>query len=124
MFSRLELTSRFPVFGKLSSSSLSIHGSHRGGCHWGKENTLAVYRQAVHQAQTEILEIDIWKSKDDELILNHDGIIHGYPVTNMTLNELRTIDRDLLTLDELLSSFDLEKFHRSYLFLFRRISIE
>lgn len=105
-----ELATRFPVFGKLSSSSssLSIHGSHRGGRHWGKENTLQVYRQAVHQARTEILEIDIWKSKDERLILNHDGIIQGHVVTDMTLDKLRAIDRDLLTLDELLSSFDLQ----------------
>ena len=106
MYSRLELATRFPVFGKFSSSSsLPIHGSHRGGRHWGRENTLDVYRRAVHQAQTEILEIDIWKTKDEELVLNHDGIIQGNSVTQMTLENLRQIDRDLLTLDDLISSY-------------------
>lgn len=105
MLSRVELSIRFPVFGKFISSSLPIHGSHRGGRYWGKENTLETYRQAVNQARTDILEIDIWKTNDEQLVLNHDGIINGIQVTKTTLKNLQQIDSQLITLDQLLSLF-------------------
>ncbi len=103
MLSRLELSIRFPVFAKFISSSLSIHGSHRGGRHWGKENTLETYRRAVNEAQTEILEIDIWKTSDEYLVLNHDGIINGIQVNQTTLEKLQQIDPQLMTLNQFLS---------------------
>jgi glycerophosphoryl diester phosphodiesterase len=105
MLSRLELSSHFPVFARFLSSSLPIHGSHRGGRHWGKENTLETYLRAVNEAQTDILEIDIWKTNDEHLVLNHDGIINGLHVTQSTLENLQQIDPQLLTLDQLLSLF-------------------
>jgi glycerophosphoryl diester phosphodiesterase len=103
MLSRLELSIRFPVFAKFISSSLPIHGSHRGGRHWGKENTLETYRRAVNEAQTEILEIDIWKTSDEYLVLNHDGIINGIQVNQTTLEKLQQIDPQLMTLNQFLS---------------------
>ena len=103
MLSRLELSIHFPVFAKFISSSLPIHGSHRGGCHWGKENTLETYRRAVNEAQTDILEIDIWKTNDEYLVLNHDGIINGIRIDQNTLEKLQKIDSQLITLDQLLS---------------------
>jgi hypothetical protein len=105
MLSRVELAKRFPVFAKFVASSLPIHGSHRGGRHWGKENTLATYRRAVHEARTEILEIDIWKTKDEHLVLNHDGVVNGTSVNHSSLQRLQQIDGQLVTLDQLLSSF-------------------
>jgi glycerophosphoryl diester phosphodiesterase len=105
--SRLELSIRFPVFGKFLSSSLPIHGSHRGGRHWGKENTLETYRRAVEEARTEILEIDIWKTNDEQLVLNHDGIINGIEITQKTFKYLQQIDPQLITLDQLLSFVNL-----------------
>jgi len=105
MLSRLELSTRFPVFAKFVSSSLPIHGSHRGGRHWGKENTLETYRRAVHEARTDLLEIDIWKTNDEHLVLNHDGIINGIQINQNTLQYLQQIDSQLLTLDQVLSSF-------------------
>jgi glycerophosphoryl diester phosphodiesterase len=102
--SKLELSTRFPVFGKFLSSSLSIHGSHRGGRHWGKENTLELYRRCVHEARTEILEIDIWKTNDEQLVLNHDGIINGVQITQTNLKHLQQLDSELITLEQFLSS--------------------
>jgi glycerophosphoryl diester phosphodiesterase len=103
MLSRAELSSRFPVFAKFISSSLPLHGSHRGGRHWGKENTFETYRRAVHEARTDILEIDIWKTNDQHLVLNHDGIINGLKVNESTLKQLQQIDPQLITLDQVLS---------------------
>ncbi|UJR20323.1 hypothetical protein I4U23_023454 [Adineta vaga] len=105
MLSRLELSTRFPVFSKFPSSALPIHGSHRGGRHWGKENTLETYRRAVHDARTDILEIDIWKTTDEHLVLNHDGIINGIHVNQNTFENLQKIDSQLVTLDQVLSEF-------------------
>ncbi|CAF0949044.1 unnamed protein product [Rotaria sordida] len=105
MLSRLELSSHFPVFSKFISSSLPIHGSHRGGRHWGKENTLETYRRAVNEARTDILEIDIWKTNDEYLVLNHDGIIDGININQSTLEQLQKIDPQLITLDQVLTEF-------------------
>jgi len=105
MLSRFELSIRFPVFAKFISSSLPLHGSHRGGCHWGRENTLETYRRAVNEAQTDILEIDIRKTNDDKLVINHDGIINGIQVNHSTLEKLQQMDSELITLDQVLSSF-------------------
>jgi glycerophosphoryl diester phosphodiesterase len=113
------LSTHFPVFAKFLSSSLPIHGSHRGGRHWGKENTFETYRRAVEEAQTNILEIDIWKTNDEQLVLNHDGIINGIQVTQTTLKHLQQIDPQLITLDQLLSSFIeyFDFFNRKILFI-------
>ncbi|CAF1037619.1 unnamed protein product [Adineta steineri] len=105
MLSRVKLSSHFPVFAKFISSSLPIHGSHRGGRHWGKENSLETYRRAVYEAQTEILEIDIWKTNDEHLVLNHDGIINGLHINQNTLQKLQQIDSQLITLDQALKEF-------------------
>jgi glycerophosphoryl diester phosphodiesterase len=120
ILSRLELSTRFPVFAKFISSSLPIHGSHRGGRHWGKENTLETYRRAVNEARTDILEIDIWKTNDEHLVLNHDGIINGIHVTQTTLEKLQQIDPQLITLDQVLSSFFFLQIQiKFFLFLFQ-----
>jgi len=119
MLSRLELSTRFPVFAKFLSSSLPIHGSHRGGRHWGKENTLETYRRAVYEARTDLLEIDIWKTNDEHLVLNHDGIINGIQINQNTLQYLQQIDSQLLTLDQVLSSFSFFIRIKSYSFLFQ-----
>ncbi|CAF0960212.1 unnamed protein product [Rotaria magnacalcarata] len=105
MLSLSELSTRFPVFAQFTSSSLPIHGSHRGGRHWGKENTLETYRQAVNEARTDILEIDIWKTDDEHLVINHDGIIDGINVNQSTLQQLQKLDPQLVTLDQVLIEF-------------------
>ena len=105
MLSRVELARRFPVFGRFGSSlNVPLHASHRGGRHWGRENTLEVYRRAVHEARTDILEIDIWKSSDEHLVLNHDGVINGLAVKQHTVQQLREMDPQLAQLDEVLGS--------------------
>ncbi|CAF1629668.1 unnamed protein product [Adineta ricciae] len=105
MLSRSTLAQRFPVYAKFLSSSLPIHASHRGGRHWGKENTFETYRRAVHEARTEILEIDIWKTSDEQLVLNHDGIINGAYINQNTLEYLQRMDSQLLTLEQVLNEF-------------------
>ncbi|CAF5044848.1 unnamed protein product [Rotaria sp. Silwood1] len=105
MLSRFELSKRFLVFAKFLCSSLPIHGSHGGGRHWGKINTLENYGRAVNEARTDILAIDIWKTIDEHLVLNHDGIINGINVNESTLEQLQKLDPQLITLDQVLSEF-------------------
>ncbi|CAF5184206.1 unnamed protein product, partial [Rotaria sp. Silwood1] len=83
MLSRFELSKRFLVFAKFLYSSLPIHGSHG--------------------ARTDILEIDIWKTVDEHLVLNHDGIINRANVNESTLERLQKLDSQLITLDQVLS---------------------
>ncbi|CAF5176602.1 unnamed protein product, partial [Rotaria sp. Silwood1] len=95
----------FLLFAKFLCSSLPIHGSHGGGRHWGKINTLENYGRAVNEARTDILAIDIWKTIDEHLVLNHDGIINGINVNESTLEQLQKLDPQLITLDQVLSEF-------------------
>ena len=69
----------------------------------GKRKYIQTYRQAVNEARTDILEIDIWKTNDEHLVLNHDGIINGIQVNQTTLEKLQQIDPQLITLDQVLS---------------------
>lgn len=107
MLSRLKLAERFPVFGRCSSLPLPLHGSHRGGRHWGRENSLDTCRRAVDLAQTDILEVDLWRSADDRLVLNHDGIVNGVSVKQATLDQLQRLDPELITVDRLLGASSL-----------------
>ena len=63
---------------------------------------METYSRAVHDARTDLLEIDIWKSADDQLVLHHDGIVDGRAVTEGTLEQLRQIDPQLVTLEDVL----------------------
>ena len=107
MLSRVQLGEKFPVFRRFASLPLPLHGSHRGGRHWGRENTLETYRRAVEEAQTDILEIDLWRSGDDHLVLNHDGIVNGVSVKGTTLKQLQQLDPELITVNRLLGSSSL-----------------
>ncbi|CAF5120353.1 unnamed protein product [Rotaria sp. Silwood1] len=70
-----------------------------------KINTLETYCRVVNEARTDILEIDIRKTVDEHLVLNHDGIINGVNVNESTLEQLQKLDPQLITLDQVLSEF-------------------
>lgn len=57
----------------LSRMRFPAHGSHRGGRGmYAPENTIYAYRKAVHESSTDILEIDLYLSKDGTIVLCHD----------------------------------------------------
>ena len=47
--------------------------AHRGGAKQNPENTMKAYKSAAKDYSADILETDLWMTKDGKLVLNHDG---------------------------------------------------
>ncbi len=95
--------------------------AHRGASGYAPENTLAAFRLAEEMGATEI-ELDVWLSRDNHIVINHDGRLdrYGYPglhVTELELEALLELDmgswfsphlfagEQVLTLEALLRQF-------------------
>ncbi|KAL0487096.1 glycerophosphodiester phosphodiesterase [Acrasis kona] len=80
--------------------SFPAHASHRGGRHhlFGPENTMYSYRKSVHDCGTQILEIDLYLSKDGHIILHHDPTVrignsgNDTNIKNLVLEKIKTVD--------------------------------
>ena len=60
----------------ISTSSLPMICAHRGGSISNPENTLKAYKESVYEINVDILETDLYMSKDNELVLHHDPSIN------------------------------------------------
>lgn len=95
--------------------------AHRGASGYAPENTLAAFRLSEEMGITEI-ELDVWLSKDNHIVINHDGRLdrYGYPglhVTELELEALLKLDmgswfsphlfagEQMLTLEALFAQF-------------------
>ncbi|WP_437228101.1 glycerophosphodiester phosphodiesterase [Planctomicrobium sp. SH661] len=70
--------------------------AHRGASHDAPENTLAAVNLAWEQ-QADAVEIDVYLSKDDEIVVMHDSTPKRYggpdrKVSEMTLAEVQALD--------------------------------
>lgn len=70
--------------------------AHRGASGYAPENTLAAFRLAEKMGITQI-ELDVWFSKDNHIVICHDGSLdrYGYPglhVTELDLDALLRLD--------------------------------
>ncbi len=76
--------------------------AHRGGKDLNPENTLKAYKACVNELKVDILETDLYLTKDHYLVLSHDeeinrtsdvevitGSSDAYKITDHTLEELR-----------------------------------
>lgn len=59
----------------LSSDGLPMIAAHRGGGINNPENTMLAFREAVNTIGVDILESDLWLTKDGQLVFNHDEYI-------------------------------------------------
>ena len=90
----------------VEKGSLPMLVAHRGGKFNNPENTLKAYKYALSDnVKADVLETDLWLTKDKELILNHDSSINRtsdaelvlnskekHYVSNFTLNELENFN--------------------------------
>ncbi len=60
----------------ISTTNLPLNCAHRGGGVSNPENTLKAYKNAIKDFNVEILETDLWMTKDNQLILSHDESIN------------------------------------------------
>ena len=63
------------VFIKDKDANKPMLAAHRGGSLNNPENTLLAYRKAVSDFNIDIVESDIWLTKDEKIVFSHDGTI-------------------------------------------------
>lgn len=93
----------------MTNSKLKII-SHRGAKGLAPENTLAGFRKALEHHADEI-EFDVRITKDSQTVLAHDPVVHDaaggeVDIASHTLEELRTHNSDLATLEQALTYVD------------------
>lgn len=59
----------------ISTTGKPLLCAHRGGSYSNPENTLKAFKYAVLECQADILESDLWLTKDGHLVLLHDGTL-------------------------------------------------
>ncbi len=59
----------------VSEGSLPMIAAHRGGGDNNPENTMLAFREAVLTYRVDIIESDLWLTKDGYLVYNHDPYI-------------------------------------------------
>lgn len=59
----------------VEKGALPMIAAHRGGGESYPENTLLAFRNAVAEMDVDIIESDLWLTKDGHLVFNHDGYI-------------------------------------------------
>ena len=63
------------VFIKDKNATKPMLAAHRGGSLTNPENTLKAYKAAVTDYKIDIVESDIWLTKDEKIVFSHDGTI-------------------------------------------------
>ena len=63
------------VFLKDKDATKPMLAAHRGGSMNNPENTLKAYKAAVTDFNIDIVESDIWLTKDEKIVFSHDGTI-------------------------------------------------
>ena len=94
----------FTVTGWRSASSLGVKGefpgcgliAHRGDCAAYPENTVEAFKAAVRQG-AEMVELDEWRCKTDELVVVHDRRVDRTTdgkgaIAELTLAEIKALD--------------------------------
>ncbi|ELW61570.1 Glycerophosphodiester phosphodiesterase domain-containing protein 1 [Tupaia chinensis] len=79
---------------------LSKHISHRGGAGENLENTMAAFQHAV-TVGTDMLELDCHITKDEQVVVSHDGNLKRSTGVNVNISDLNavTVGTDMLELD-------------------------
>ena len=86
--------------------------AHRGYSDKYKDNTLEAFKHAVRN-HFDMIELDIQLCKSGEIIVYHDTIINSRMIIDCTLEELKKIDHDIITLETFfkkIKSFDIKIF--------------
>lgn len=79
-----------------ADGALPMIAAHRGGGKSNPENTLLAFREAVKSIGVDILESDLYLTKDNYLVYNHDAYIDETCNVNgdITLEEVKALCKD------------------------------
>jgi len=75
--------------------------AHRGASAYVRENTLASFERAIALG-ADMVEFDVRRTRDRQLIVYHDPEIRHRPVRKLTFAEIRHLDPDIPLLAEVL----------------------
>jgi glycerophosphoryl diester phosphodiesterase len=80
----------------VDEGNLPMTAAHRGGSTNNPENTLLAFREAVMTIGVDIIESDLYLTKDGYLVYNHDSYIDETCNVNgdITLDEVKTLCED------------------------------
>ena len=59
----------------VKKGELPMIAAHRGGSHINPENTMLAFRKAVEEIGVDIIESDLYLTKDNVLVYNHDSYV-------------------------------------------------
>ena len=79
--------------------------AHRGYSSKFRENTMRSFIAALNK-KFDMIELDIQLCRSGEIVVYHDLTIKDYKIIDLTLTELKEIDKDLITLDEFFRKID------------------
>ena len=75
--------------------------AHRGASAWEKENSLQAFSEAI-EIGCDMIEFDVRRTADDVCIVHHDSAIQGKEIQTLSYQDLRALDDDIATLEEVL----------------------
>ena len=78
--------------------------AHRGASAYATDNSAAAFNLAIEQ-RSPLIETDVQMTADNVLVLVHDWMVAGRLVLDVTLDELRQLVPELLTVGEALREF-------------------
>lgn len=80
----------------VGKGNLPMIAAHRGGGDCNPENTMLAFREAVNTYEVEIIESDLYLTKDGYLVYNHDSYIDETCNVNgdLTLDEVEELCED------------------------------
>ncbi|KAF7457181.1 glycerophosphodiester phosphodiesterase family protein [Cryptosporidium felis] len=81
--------------GVLGQGTGCLHISHRGGSDEGPENTLLAFEHSINDCYTDMLETDVWLTKDNVLVVLHDESLLNICGVDKTASEFNFADLPL-----------------------------
>lgn len=76
----------------LGKGSGCLHISHRGGSNEGPENTFLAFEHSISDCNTDMLETDVWLTKDNLLVVMHDENLMHICGVDKLIGELNYAD--------------------------------
>ena len=85
-----------------------IQIAHRGHSEYYKDNSIEAFIDSLDN-NFEMIELDIILTKDNKIAIYHDTFINDKLIKNITYDELRNIDKDIILLETFFKIIDTSK---------------
>jgi len=82
--------------------------AHRGYSDIYKDNTIEAFKKAVERS-FDMIEMDLQLCKHDIIIIYHDPYIKKKLISDLTIEQIKKIDKDIMTFEEFIYKFDYTK---------------